>query len=257
MITQLALERTRDGISVYFYVTMIILTVPLNTRCLLFITSWASLGSNSAFFIAPTTSSSTTSIFLWVLSYCSIGSCFNSSYFFYMNIELSLSLLPSSRFCSFFYPFTLLSIEWEVGRDLNISPRSILLLLSLSSFGWARTLPAADFTSFYFIFNLLPKTSSICFSLRSSNLLKSQSRENLLVTLSLLTLIPILACEGDTMITSSNFLEYIYLLVSNYLSRVVLPEPGFPTRSMRKWGSKYSFSSPLNFTPSTCPCSSD
>ena len=83
-ISQLAFDLILDGISVYFYVTTIIDTVPLKIKCLLFMTSCASRGSNSAFFIDPTTSSSTTSTFLCVLSCSHIGNFFNSSYFDYM-----------------------------------------------------------------------------------------------------------------------------------------------------------------------------
>jgi hypothetical protein len=48
---------------------------------------------------------------------------------------------------------------------------------------------------------------------------------------------------------------YICGLVRSCLSRVVLPEPGFPTSSIKKCGSRYSFSSSVSFTPSTWPWS--
>ncbi len=97
-ISQDALERTRAGIKVYFCVTTMIDIVPLKIICLRFITNCASLGSNSAFFICPTTSSRTTRTFLCVRSWSGLDIFLSSSYFFWSNLLFYAS--SSLRFLS-------------------------------------------------------------------------------------------------------------------------------------------------------------
>ncbi len=71
--SQLALERNRTGISVYFCDTMMMLIVPLKIKWRLFMISCESRGSYSAFFILDTTSSRTSSTSTCVWCYCWYG----------------------------------------------------------------------------------------------------------------------------------------------------------------------------------------
>jgi hypothetical protein len=186
-ISQLAVERTLAGMSVYFYVTIIIDIVPLKIRCLRFMTSYERRGSNSAFFTWPTTSSRTSRTLRCVFSCYSRGSFLSSSYFFYMALAYSISCAS----------MTYLPV---MGVGLGASPEAVkaslrrnLLRESPRVSPCAYTLPSAFFLSFTLRFILWPNTASCYFSFTLSNFSKIQSRLNLVVQFSVLTPIPILA----------------------------------------------------------------